>query len=221
FTQRRSRNSQPARFCRSQKGFMEDLSGVLHGASLEGVVERPDDNRLPEVTNGAVGLSGMLQPCCKALRIVLRIPTQKTGQASRNARLVMQVEHRRAQKTDRSMRRCRKTSATQHTSAAVRLQEGQLVIPANAVGHPCLPAEIQDVGAATENNMLRIDSLFDGWMLIRVGTSTNVGPTLEQRNLRSRPGKRRRGGQSGDASSYDNHIAVMRIAHTVIRLRRA
>ncbi len=45
-----------------EEGLVEDLAGVAGGAVVEGVVEGADDDGLPEVADGAVGLAGALEP---------------------------------------------------------------------------------------------------------------------------------------------------------------
>ena len=75
--ERRGRNAQPPGLRRAQKRFVEDLARVLHRAALEAVVERADDDRLPEVADRALGLPGALEPRGEALGVVL--PDSRAG----------------------------------------------------------------------------------------------------------------------------------------------
>src|SRR5258708_22405771 len=68
-----------------------------------------------------------------------------------------------------------------HRSASSRLQESQLLIPANFVLHSRAPVEIEQVGAAAEQHMLAIvDNLAGTGMLIRRGAPTEIRAAVDK-----------------------------------------
>src|SRR5260370_3587885 len=93
-----------------------------------------------------------------------------------------------------------------HGSTSSRLEEGQLLIPANFVLHSRAPVEIEQVGAAAEQHMLAIvDNLAGTGMLIRRGAPTEIRAALKKGHAKTRLAEGASGGAAGQSSSVYRH----------------
>src|SRR5260221_8790205 len=89
-----------------------------------------------------------------------------------------------------------------HGSKSSRLEEGQLLIPANFVLHSRAPVEIEQVGAAAEQHMLAIVDNFAGTgMLIRRGAPAEIRAALKKGHAKTRFGEGAPGGEAGQSAS--------------------
>src|ERR1700675_341863 len=111
------------------------------------------------------------------------------------------------------MKRSGEPRRRNHGSAPSRLEEGQLLIPANFVLNSGTPIEIKQVGAAAEQYMLAIVDNFAGTrMLIRRGAPAKIGSAFKQGHAITGFGQGASSGEAGQpASSYRDCGWVCRI----------
>ena len=81
-------DAEAASFGGAQEGLVEDLAGVLDGAAIEGVVESAYDYGFPEVTDGAFGLAGALEPGGEAFGVVCGVAAEEVHEAGGDCGLV-------------------------------------------------------------------------------------------------------------------------------------
>ena len=78
---------------------------------------------------------------------------------------------------------CGEGAGAQDGAAAAGLEEGELVVPADGVGGAGLTDEVEDVGAAAEDDVLGVDGLVEGGVVVGVGSTANVGTAFEESDL--------------------------------------
>ena len=71
-------------------------------------------------------------------------------------------------------------------AAAAGLEEGEGVVPAEGISGAGLIAEVDQVGAAAEDDVLGVDGLFEGGVLVGVGAASDEGTALEQGDFGAR-----------------------------------
>ncbi len=172
----------------AQEGLVEDFASVFDGAAFEAVVEGSDDDGLPEVADGAVSLAGALEPGGEAFGVVGWVAAEESCEAGGDSGLVAQAEHGCAEEADGLVCGGWQRAGTQKGAATTWFEEGKLVVPADRIGHACFLAEIEDVGAAAEDDVLGVDGLFERGMVVGVGSAADVGPALKKSDLGTRSG---------------------------------
>src|ERR1700687_854245 len=101
----------------------------------------------------------------------------------------------------RSRQRCR----GDHGRAASRLEECQLLIPANFFLNSGAPIEIEQVGAAAEQHMLAIVNNFAGTgMLIRRRAPAEIRATLKEGHAKPGFGEGASGREARQPASSDS-----------------
>ncbi len=174
--ERCGRDAEAATFGRAQKRFVKHLAGVFYGAALEGVVEGAGDDGFPEVANGAVGLVGALEPVGKGFGVVLRVAAEELREARGDGGLVAQGEHGGAEKAESVVRRRGKAAGTYPAltrfAGTGRFEEAKLVVPAHCVSRSSLGDQVDEVGAAAEDDVLGVDGFVECRMRVRVGAAS-------------------------------------------------
>ena len=144
------------------KGLIENLSSVARRAALKPVIERANDNRLPEVADGAVGLLRPLEPHREWLVVGRRIAAKKVEHPQRNAQLIRNRKHGRAQRAHREAAGRREKpwaniAAARWSARSLWLKKSNAVIPADMTVRAGESAQIDEVGTAAKQNVLRVD----------------------------------------------------------------
>ena len=94
----------------------------------------------------------------------------ETEHAAGDARLVTEGKHVRTEKAQRGVCRSGKATRTDIAAAAARssgggLKEGDGVVPADVLVGAGLAQEVDEVGAAAEQHVLRVDDFIEGGCL--------------------------------------------------------
>lgn len=98
----------------------------------------------------------------------------------------------------------RKKRWSDPAGASAGFDEGQFIEPLNFVIYSKLLIEMDEIGAAAEQDVLAVvHHLAGAGMLIGRGASANVGASLKDCDLKTRIGKRAAGGQSGKTAADD------------------
>ena len=176
-----------------EKGLVKDLAGVARGAALEAVVEGADDDGLPEVANGAFGLVRALEPGGEGFGIGARVGADKVEEAEGDARFVGEREHGCAEEAEcgvagRWEPGGSDVGATGRGGAGRGFEEGDGVVPADVLAGAGEVAEVDQVGAAAEQDVLGVDDFVEGGMGVGVGAATDEGFALEERDADARAG---------------------------------
>lgn len=185
---------------------MEDFAGVLRGTIIEAVVERPGNHRLPEVADGAVGLAGALEPRGEALAIAGWIAAQEARQPGCNGGLVSQTKHGSAQEADGLVRGRGQMAGTDPTESTTWLQNTKLAVPADGPRCFRLVDEVDEVGAAAQNDVLRVDGLAQRGMAVGVGPSAGNGAALQKSDRCSIAGQGDGGGEPSRSRAHHHDV---------------
>ncbi len=204
---------------------MEDLAGIAGGAAVEGVVERADDNGLPEVANGALGLVRALEPRGEGLGVGGGVGTEELEEAEGDARFVGQREHGGAEEAERGVAGGWDAGRSDVRAAGGRgagggFEEGDGVVPADVLAGAGEIAEVDEVGAAAEENVLGVNDFVEGGMRIRVGAAADEGLALEQRDAGACAGEGYGCSEAGGSCAEDENVGDGVFAHpTILALR--
>ena len=95
-----------------------------------------------------------------------------------------------------------------------------VVVPADGVCEAGLIAEVEEVGAAAEDDVLGVDGLFEGGVVVGVGAAADVGAALEEGDFGAGGGEGGGGGESGYACAYDDDVLLRAVIEAIL-LRRA
>ena len=174
--------SRPPR--RPQKRLMEHLARIFGRAPLKPIVQSPHHHRLPEVPHAPApsAPSAQATPRSSPHRSpgtpakTPSTPAQSPAlsltpsiEAPRN--LIVWCKGAGSPPARITLRRLR-----------VRLQKHQLVIPPNQLRRPGITQQINQIRAAPQQHMLRIDHLTQRRMLIGINPPPNLRPPLHQRH---------------------------------------
>lgn len=96
---------------------------------------------------------------------------------------------------------------------ASRLEEGDGVIPANMAVSARELAEVDEVRAASEQDVLGVDDFVERRMKIRVGTTTDKRFALQQRDVCACAGERDGGGETGGSCADDEDVESGLLGH--------
>ena len=219
-------DAEAASFGGAEEGLVEDLAGVLDGAVGEAVVEGSDDDGLPEVADGAVGLAGAMEPVGEAFGVVGGVVAYEVQEARCDEGFVFQAEHRGAEEAEGLMAGRGEWAGMDGAAAAAGLEEGEGVVPAEGIREARLVAEVDQVGAAAEDDVLGVDGLFEGGVFVGVGSAADVGAALEQGDFSASGGEgcQRRQSPATPAPTTMTSVAWRSRCHPVARgpwLRRA
>ena len=73
-----------------------------------------------------------------------------------------------------------------------------------------LTDEVEDVGAAAEDDVLGVDGLVEGGVVVGVGAAADVGAAFEESDFCAGAGEGDGGGEAGYACAHDDDVAVAR-----------
>ena len=158
------------------------------------------------MADGKLGLAGAFEPCGKAFAIAGWNAAQKACHACGDGGLVAQAKHGRAQKADGLVPWRRQMAGTDPTASTTWLQKTKLVVPADGPPSSRLIDEVDEVGAAAQDDVLRVDGLAQRGMRVGVGTSAGKGAALQQRHRGAVIGQRDRGGEASHSRAYHHNI---------------
>src|SRR5437764_5680472 len=158
---------------------MEDFAGVTSRAVRNAIIQGGHQNWIPEVPDRKLSLSRSLQPLFDAFIVFRRKPAKKLHEAAGHAQLVFPSKHRHAQETRSKMKRRWKTTGRDFARSAAGLEESLLIVPTNLVRTSTLFTQVDEIGAATKQHMLRIHILVQSGMFVRAGPAANVWLAFE------------------------------------------
>jgi hypothetical protein len=92
-------------------------------------------------------------------------------------------------------------------------EEGDGVVPADVFAGAGEIAEVDEVGAAAEEDVLRVDDFVEGGVGIGVGAAADEGLALEERDAWRRHRRGDGGGEAGGACTEDEDIGGGLINH--------
>ena len=142
------------------------------------------------------------EPRQEILAVILGKLGDKRHHRARNGQLVFQIEYGRVEKRWSGMKRRRQRSRLQRRRAPTGKDERDLVVPADLLFHPEAAIELDEIGAAAQQDMLAVVHNFRGaGQFIRGCAPTQVGAPLEQFNLISRLSQRASRGQTCESSA--------------------
>ncbi len=201
-----------------EEGLVEDLAGVAGGAAVEGVVERADDDGLPEVADGAFGLARALEPGGEGFVVGGGVGAEEVEEAEGDAGFVGEGEHGRAEEAERGVagrweRGGGDVAAAGGGGAGRRFEEGDGVVPADVLAGAGEVAEVDEVGAAAEEDVLGVDDFVEGGVGVGVGAAADEGLALEERDAGSGAGEGDGGGEAGGACAEDEDVGGGLVAH--------
>src|SRR4029077_8910168 len=120
------------------------------------------------------------------------------GKTGRDRELVSQTEARSPQKRRRCVQWSEQRRGLDHRGATSGLEKGHALKPANLVLNSDTLVELNQVGAAAEQNVLAVVHHFaSARMLIGRGPSAKIRAPLEEGNAKTVFRQRTTGGQSG------------------------
>ena len=122
--------------------------------------------------------------------------------------LSRKAEHGRAEKAEGLVGGRGEQAGAHPAAAAAGLEKDEVVVPADAVAGAGLGAEIEQVGAAAEDDVLGVDGLFEGGMEVGVGSAPELGAALEEGDPCSVSGEGNGGGDAGEATADDEDIRL-------------
>ena len=121
----------------------------------------------------------------------------------------------------RTVERRRQDSRLDGRLPASGLNESKAAVPADLVGGADAAIEVDEVGAAAQQDMLAVIHDFAGaGMLVGGGAASEVRTALEQGDLVSRLGQCASGGEPGQATANHGHSRGISGAHSLIRRHR-
>ena len=195
-----------------EEELVKDFAGIAHGAVGGGVVEGGEDERLPQMADGAVGLAGAAEPLGDGFGVGLLGSVGEAHEGTGDGELVGQAEHGRAQKAAGELQRRGQRAdgdggGADGASGGCGFEPGLAVVPADFIGEAGLVAEVDEVGAAADEDVLGVDDLVERGMQIGVGATADVGAAFEHRDGDAVLGEGDGCGKAGDARSHDDDFA--------------
>ena len=158
---------------------------------------------------------GALEPCGEALRVGCGIAAQEARQAGCDGGLVSQAEHGGAQKADGPVRGRRQAAGFDPTAARVAggrwFEEAKLVVPADRPLGGGLLDQFREVGAAAEDDVLRVDGLAERGMQVGVGAAADEGAAFQESHGCAIAGQRNGGGETSYARADHGHVGGARV----------
>ena len=105
----------------------------------------------------------------------------------------------------------RQERRSEDRAAAARLDHGHAAVPEDLVGHPDAGIEIDQVGAAAEEDMLAVvDHFASAWMEVGGGAAAQVAAALQDGDAKTGVGQGAGGCQPGHAASnYGDGVLVV------------
>ena len=194
-----------------EEGLVEDLAGVAGGAAVEGVVECADDDGLPEVADGAVGLVGAVEPGGEGFVVGGGVGAEEVEEAEGDEGFVGEREHGRAEEAERGVaggweRGGGDVAAAGGGGGGGGFEEGDGVVPADVLAGAGEVAEVDEVGAAAEEDVLGVDDFVEGGVGVGVGAASDEGLALEERDVGAGAGEGDGGGEACGACAEDEDV---------------
>ena len=183
----------------------------MDGDAVEVFVEGGDEDGLPEAGYGIWSLAVALEPVGEVFGGVGREAGEKRGKAAGDGELVGEGECGGAEEREGGVERggegaglddaCLTAGLTAGCGAAGS-EEGEAVVPADGVEDAEAAVEVDERGAAADEDVLAIvDDLAGAGMFVGGGAATEVGAALEEVNAVACVGEGAGGGDSGQASA--------------------
>src|SRR5579872_1109147 len=167
-TQRHGGNPYPPSASGLQEGLANHLCRIRHRGPIQIFVQSTDENSLPEALDAVLRLRVSAQPTQERLAFITRSRRYKSGHGGSNGDLVLETQTGCFKKRRRGVKRSRQSRGTYYRRTSSRFKKYQIVKPADAILYLQAPIELNEIGAATEQNMLAIvDDLSCTGMLVR------------------------------------------------------
>src|SRR6266478_6712430 len=182
----------------------------MDGNLIKILVQGADEDCLPEALDGLRGLSVSFEPVEERLPSILRNGRSKRHHGAADSHLVAKTQTVHPEKCQSSMQGSGERRRRNHGSASSRLEERQLLIPANFVLNSRATIKIEQVGTAAEQHVLAIVDNFTGaGMLIRRGATAEIRAALKQRHAKTGFGQGASRGEAGQPASGYGHCRRM------------
>ena len=149
-----------------------------------------------------LGLAMLAKPIGKALSAVWRKRAHERQHRTCNRNLVGPGQRRGPQEGGRRVQRRRQSRGADLRSPPAGFDEGEAIKPSNLLRHPDAAVEVEQVGAASQQDMLTvIYNLPCSGVLVGGGSASDKRPALEKSDSKSRLGECTAGREPGDAST--------------------
>ena len=179
---------------------------------FEILIQRTDQNRRPEAIERRLRLAMTLEPRFEILAVITRQPGHERQHRARDGHLVLQIKNGGIEERRRGVKRGGQRAGPQRRGLAAGKDEGDLVVPANLLLNAETAIEVNEIGAATEKNVLAVvDHLAGAGKLVRRRAATEVGAALEELDVITSVSQRARRRQSGKAPADDGDRTTARI----------
>ena len=90
--------------------------------------------------------------------------------------------------------------------ASAGFEKDEVVIPAEILAAIGLGEQFEQVGAAAEDDVLRVDGFGEGGMRVGVDAAANFGAALEDGDSGTVPREGYSGGEAGETAAYDEDV---------------